>query len=306
MKRLSRRQGRRGWPLRLRPTRPRMTHWQERFSHRRQSRQAPPPVQQTRRLCPPTVTPRPSRGTPTPRPRPRTAPCSPAAATMPCCRSWPDGKDASTLQPGDVVTWTDDFGNQIGARTEKEWSDITEPVPPGDPADSIPGTNPQPSIPADPATPGDDRTDRERYAREIQAQFSAWKAANPTLCCELDPCTLTAQWMHESNWGRSGLARDARNLGGIKGQGPAGSYNAQTGEVYGGKHVVINADFRAYSSYTEFYADYARLVCTVERYKGVRGKKGQAYYEALKAAGYATDPNYVANLMRFYQQLGCK
>jgi len=102
------------------------------------------------------------------------------------------------------------------------------------------------------------------------------------------------------------LAIDAKNLGGIKGRGPAGSYNAKTREFEGETQVQIRDNFRAYHNYPEFYADYANLICKADRYKNARGKKGREYYEALKRGGYSTDPKYTDKMMQFYRQLGCK
>src|SRR6266487_6127135 len=134
----------------------------------------------------------------------------------------------------------------------------------------------------DPKTPDAARADRERFGRGIMNQFADLQRLNPDKCCKLDPCSLAAQWMAESNWGRSGLAIDAKNLGGIKGRGPAGSYNAKTREFEGETQVQIRDNFRAYHNYPEFYADYANLICKADRYKNARGKKGREYYEALK------------------------
>ena len=158
----------------------------------------------------------------------------------------------------------------------------------------------------DPKNPGNDRADRERYAREVMNQFADLQRRNPDKCCKLDACSLAAQWMAESNWGRSGLAKDAKNLGGIKGSGPAGSYNAKTKEFENGTAVQITDNFRVYNSSPEFYADYANLICKANRYNGARGKKGREYYEALKQSGYSTDPTYADKMMQLYRQLGCK
>jgi flagellum-specific peptidoglycan hydrolase FlgJ len=96
--------------------------------------------------------------------------------------------------------------------------------------------------------------------------------------------------MYESNWGRSAAAR-GKNLGGITGKGPEGA----------------TGNFRKYKEFPQFYRDYTGLICNAPRYKDAVGKKGQAYVDALKKAGYdATDPNYGDNVMKIYKQLGCK
>ena len=119
-------------------------------------------------------------------------------------------------------------------------------------------------------------------------QFQAWRSANK--CCNLDVCTLISQWMYESNWGRSAAAR-GKNLGGITGKGSSGS----------------TGNFRKYNGFSEFYDDYTKLICNAPRYRNAVGKKGQAYVDALKSAGYdATDSNYGNNVMGIHRQLGCK
>ncbi|MCI0534888.1 MAG: glucosaminidase domain-containing protein [Verrucomicrobiales bacterium] len=158
----------------------------------------------------------------------------------------------------------------------------------------------------DPRPPNNSRADRERYAREIMNQFADFQRRNPDKCCQLDPCTLTTQWILESNWGRSEASRRGHNLGGVKGEGPAGSIELPTTEVVKGRRVRINAKFRNYHDFQEYYASYANLICTDDRYKNARGKKGEEYYKALQRGGYSTDPNYGSLLMPIYRQLGCK
>lgn len=157
----------------------------------------------------------------------------------------------------------------------------------------------------DPPFPGNDRREREAFARAVRDQFAAWQAANPS-ACGLDPCTLAAQWMAESNWGRSALARNARNLGGMKGKGPAGTYEAPTREFEGGVERATSGGFRRYSHLPEFYADYVALICDGDRYTLARGKRGRDYYQALREAGYSTNPRYEEELMVFYRQIGCE
>ena len=151
------------------------------------------------------------------------------------------------------------------------------------------------------------RTYREQFARETQALYEQYQITYEREdCCNLDACTLAAQWMHESTWGSSRLAQETYNLGSIKGTGPAGSYSIATGEHIGGKDIVVKDAFRDYSNVLEFMHDYTNLICTKDRYKDARGKKGREYYAALKKGGYATDPSYVDKMMAFYRQLGCK
>lgn len=114
---------------------------------------------------------------------------------------------------------------------------------------------------------------------------------------------MVAQWMMESNWGRSKLTQSTYNFGNIKGQGPAGSTAQDVPEHINGADVVVGANFRKYHNPQEFYEDYYKLICGTPRYKDARGKIGREYFQALKDAGYATDPDYVNKSMQFYDQL---
>ncbi|MDR0702484.1 MAG: flagellar assembly peptidoglycan hydrolase FlgJ [Azoarcus sp.] len=57
--------------------------------------------------------------------------------------------------------------------------------------------------------------------------------------------------------------------------------------------------FRSYSSYSEAFADYAKLLTASPRYADVLGKNSAAAFaQGLQNAGYATDPMYADKLMR--------
>ena len=57
------------------------------------------------------------------------------------------------------------------------------------------------------------------------------------------------------------------------------------------------ADFRAYGSASDSFADYARLLGNA-RYAGARnaGNDTHRFASALQQAGYATDPSYAAKI----------
>ena len=62
----------------------------------------------------------------------------------------------------------------------------------------------------------------------------------------------------------------------------------------------VTARFRAYSSYAESFADYAKLMKDSPRYAGVVANAGNAsaFAHGLQKAGYATDPAYGDKLTR--------
>lgn len=115
---------------------------------------------------------------------------------------------------------------------------------------------------------------------------------------------ILAQAIHESNWGKSGLATKGFNLFGIK-----GTYNGQfvtmkTWEVYNGKSVYVDANFRKYPSWYESLKDLANLYQNGvswdrNKYKKVICEKDyKAAAKAVQAAGYATDPDYATKLIK--------
>jgi flagellum-specific peptidoglycan hydrolase FlgJ/LysM repeat protein len=108
------------------------------------------------------------------------------------------------------------------------------------------------------------------------------------------PASVTiAQAILESGWGKSSLSRDAHNLFGIKGSGPAGSITVPTKEFLNGKWVTVNAAFRRYHSDAESIADHAKLLAESGYYRKAMGDKGNANRFADDLTGvYATDPNY--------------
>ena len=117
-----------------------------------------------------------------------------------------------------------------------------------------------------------------------------------------------AQSILETGWGQSvpvdkytGLL--SNNLFGIKGKGPAGSVTSNTWEVYNGITYRVDADFRAYNTVNQSWADHKEFL-NRDRYTDFRA----VMYDftqgawALKRAGYATDPQYPIKLMKLINQ----
>lgn len=122
------------------------------------------------------------------------------------------------------------------------------------------------------------------------------------------PASVTiAQAILESAWGESSLTRNGNNLFGIKGVGTAGSGMYKTKEFVNGQWVTIDAQFRHYHNLRESIADHSALLLNgtrdkPDRYLGVVGTdyKNAAY--ALRAGGYATDPDYPQLLINLIEQ----
>jgi hypothetical protein len=111
------------------------------------------------------------------------------------------------------------------------------------------------------------------------------------------PSLTISQAILESGYGKSGLARNANNVFGIKGIGPAGGYEVPTEEYKNGKYETILGEFRAYNNWSESFNDYGELLATAPRYKDVvNAKDWKSGVSAMAGSGYATDPNYGAKL----------
>ena len=120
------------------------------------------------------------------------------------------------------------------------------------------------------------------------------------------PEAVLAQAALETGWGehvmRYADGANSLNLFGIKaGEGWfGGSVVKQTLEFSGGVPEVVRARFRAYPDVGSTFDDYTKLLTENPRYAAVlnQGSDVRGFAEALKAAGYATDPNYAEKIVR--------
>jgi peptidoglycan hydrolase FlgJ len=114
---------------------------------------------------------------------------------------------------------------------------------------------------------------------------------------------MVGQAALESGWGRREIrAADgtaSHNLFGLKaGKSWTGkTVEVTTTEYVNGVAQKVKAKFRAYDSYAEGFADYAKLINTSPRYAASR-EAGSAteFARALQRGGYATDPTYAQKL----------
>ncbi len=122
---------------------------------------------------------------------------------------------------------------------------------------------------------------------------------------------MVSQAALETGWGREeirhGDGSPSYNLFGIKASGSWKGPVAEitTTEFIGGKAHKVVAKFRAYASYAESFADYARLMKSSPRYQAAVGgaaaggaSGSAAFAQGLQKAGYATDPAYADKLTR--------
>jgi flagellar protein FlgJ len=117
---------------------------------------------------------------------------------------------------------------------------------------------------------------------------------------------MVAQAALETGWGakqpKNADGTPSYNLFNIKAgrnwDGPTTARHTVS-EYDGGNWQSRKAAFRAYASYEEAFADYARLLTGSPRYAGVLGTRdAAAFAQGLQDAGYATDPMYADKLMR--------
>lgn len=115
---------------------------------------------------------------------------------------------------------------------------------------------------------------------------------------------ILSQAALESGWGRREILRpdgsSSHNLFGIKATGgwKGEVVYATTTEYEDGTPRKVSEPFRAYESYAESFADYARLISRSERYREVlTAPSAEEAARRVQAAGYATDPSYADKLI---------
>ena len=109
------------------------------------------------------------------------------------------------------------------------------------------------------------------------------------------PASITlAQGMLESNAGRSELAVKANNHFGIK------CHKEWSGKTFYQDDDQPNECFRKYNDPLDSYRDHSQFLATRDRYKALFSLPAddyKAWAAGLKAAGYATNPNYAELLV---------
>lgn len=115
---------------------------------------------------------------------------------------------------------------------------------------------------------------------------------------------ILSQAALESGWGRREIRGEdgsqSYNLFGIKASPnwKGKVVNIMTTEYVDGEPRKMTQPFRAYDSYAESFADYARLISRNERYSEVtKASSPQEAAHSIQRAGYATDPAYAEKLI---------
>lgn len=162
------------------------------------------------------------------------------------------------------------------------------PPPPAPPADADLDTIVNPDAKIDCSSP-------EAFVRSI------WPQARQTAReLGVSAKALVAQAALETGWGRRLVGGDkSHNLFGIKSSANwrGAKVESATHEFVDGKRQNQRAQFRAYDSVQQSFADYARLMRN-DRYSGAiaAGDDANRFASALQKAGYATDPSYAAKI----------
>lgn len=122
------------------------------------------------------------------------------------------------------------------------------------------------------------------------------------------PSITLAQAALESDWGRSSLAATYHNLFGIKGTDPATTKLLKTSEYVNGQWVTVRARFQVYASDQASMKAHSLLLVNGTSWNAnqyaavVSAKTYTTAAEALKTAGYATDPGYPEKLINLIKQ----
>ena len=124
----------------------------------------------------------------------------------------------------------------------------------------------------------------------------------------VDAKVLLSQAALETGWGKSVIKHSdgssSFNLFNIKANKSWQGKKARqtTLEFDNGIGRKEMAAFRAYSSYQDSFNDYVHFIKTNPRYGNAikMAGKPEQYMQELQKAGYATDPNYAAKVMRIF------
>jgi flagellum-specific peptidoglycan hydrolase FlgJ len=107
-----------------------------------------------------------------------------------------------------------------------------------------------------------------------------------------------AMAIYESNYGRSGLARNYHNLFGIKAFRDWKGERARNMRTVD-EGVVTRADFRSYKSIAESTENYGKFLKEKPRYQGAFKKSdGLAFVQEVLRGGYCPDKDYLDQIKR--------
>lgn len=163
--------------------------------------------------------------------------------------------------------------------------------------------------------------DAAKLAAMSQAEFVEWigqLASADMKSSGILASVTAAQAILESSYGKSELALNALNLGGMKAELSGNTWkSAWNGRIYrketaeqldDGSYISIKADFRLYPSVAAYLADHSAYLSGAKkgnelRYKGIVDCRDyRKAFQILKDGGYATSHNYVDNLCKVVEK----
>ncbi len=123
------------------------------------------------------------------------------------------------------------------------------------------------------------------------------------------PASITlAQGLHESNYGRSPLAIEAKNHFGIKCKNDwLGNTYFHKDDDYDRNGILQPSCFRSYSTDIDSYVDHSNFLRERSHYSPLFNLPlydYKAWAHGLKDCGYATDPRYAAKLISKIERYG--
>lgn len=115
---------------------------------------------------------------------------------------------------------------------------------------------------------------------------------------------ILAQAALETGWGKSvpknADGSSSHNYFGIKAHGWEGAtVEKTTREFMGGRLQKMSAEFRSYDSPAAAFKDYVHFLKSNPRYvEALKAEDSSGFAQGLQKAGYATDPQYAAKLLK--------
>lgn len=133
-------------------------------------------------------------------------------------------------------------------------------------------------------------------------------ATNAAAGTKVFPQTILTAAALESGYGESVLSAKYNNFFGIKadsswkGKSVVMSTKEQDSS---GNEYTVNAKFRSYDTAQESFSNYVKFISGPRYVKAgvLNAKTPTEQFEKIKAAGYATDKNYVAKLTKIYNSV---
>lgn len=145
---------------------------------------------------------------------------------------------------------------------------------------------------------------RKKYGPEFQKKIEFYRqvAAPAVVAGErlgMDPRLLMAQAALESGWAKSELAKQAKNLGGVKAFRNEPYVEMDSPEGYGASRKIEKSRFIKYPSINAFFEDWPQKFRDPRYKTAIKQTDPEAYARALGKAGYYTEnPDKYAALMK--------